>query len=55
MILRLAIDNKSPDVCQSPGLTLYGLARASSWERVPPALRFHSMLLSPFGFHLRVR
>jgi hypothetical protein len=50
MILRLAIYNKSPDIRKSLGLTLYGLARASSWERVPPALRFHSMLLSLLTF-----
>jgi hypothetical protein len=53
MTLWLANYNKSPDVRQSPGLTLYGLARASSWERVPPALRFPSMLLSPLAFASR--
>jgi hypothetical protein len=35
------------------GLTLYGLACTASWERVLPALRFQSMLLSPSAFTSR--
>ena len=50
MTLWLFTCNESPDVCKSAGLTLYGLACTASWERVPPALRFLSMLLSPLAF-----
>jgi hypothetical protein len=53
MNLWLFTCNESPDVCKSPGLTLYGLACAASWERVPPAQRFLSMLLSPLVFTAR--
>jgi hypothetical protein len=53
MTLWLFTCNESPDVRKSLGLTLYGLARTASWERVPPALRFLSMLLSPLGFPAR--